>query len=93
MNKQKYEVIKDEIEKIISDNTCTKDNALEIGLILVIEGIDDVDMFSEEARWQFMEALDEVEGTYQKVATGFHRFFFNDEITLYTLDQILEAIF
>ncbi len=75
------------------DLICTKDNAVEIGLILIIEGIDDSNMFAGRAWSAFIEAFYEIEGTHERIAEHMINFFYSSMVTEYTLEQILKLIF
>lgn len=79
--------------------TCTKENAVAVAVIFIIEGIDDVDMFDECGLDRFFDALENVEGEQKEVAAQILKLLGTDIgcdglcITDFDLDGILGRIF
>lgn len=75
--------------------TCTKENAVAVAVILIIEGINDVDMFDGWGLDHFFDALENIEGTQKEVAAKTVKLLDTDDlfITDFDLQGLLERIF
>ena len=79
--------------------TCTKENAVAIAVIFIIEGIDDIDMFDDDGIDEFFYALMNVKGAHKKVAQKIVQLLGTDPgcessfISDFNLNELLERIF
>lgn len=75
--------------------TCDPSNAVEIATVLIICGIDDLELFGGEGYWYFIEALKNVEDVRRYVAQELIRFLEVEQqlISERPLDEILSKIF
>lgn len=79
--------------------TCTKENAVAIAVIFIIECIDDIDMFDEDGLDTFYDALKKVEGAEKEVAQKIRQLLATEydcdglAISNFDLSELLERIF
>lgn len=79
--------------------TCTKENAVAIAVIFIIECIDDIDMFDEDGLYTFYDALKKVEGAEKEVAQKIRQLLATEydcdglAISNFDLSELLERIF
>lgn len=75
--------------------TCDPSNAVEIATVLIVCGIDDMEVFGNEGYWYFIEALKNVEDVRQYVAHELVRFLEEEQhlISECSLEEILAEIF
>ena len=82
-----------EEESVIPDGEfdCTSDNAVAIAVILLIENIDDVDMFNDYD--MLIDALREADDEQEGLAESIANFLEANLITSHTLEEVLEEFF
>lgn len=74
-----------------TDFECTEDNAVAVAMVLIITGIDDIDMFEDFE--EFSGALREVKGGQEKLANAIADFIIQNLISASTYEEVLEGIF
>lgn len=70
---------------------CTEDNAVAVVVILIIEGLDDTDIFEDYD--MLIDALSAVDGEQAELAGNIADFLAVDLFTSHTLEELLEEFF